>query len=117
MKAAVIVRPGLDNLIIEELPMPVPGPGEVLVRLRAAALNFRDTLTVVGGYGSRQKQERLIPLGDGAGEVTELGPGVRSWQRGDRVIACLMPNWQGGEMSEEKSAASLGGSVDGCAVE
>ena len=117
MKAAVITRPGLDNLQLEDLPTPVPGPGEVLVRLRAAALNFRDTLTVVGGYGSRQKQERLIPLGDGAGEVTELGPGVRSWQRGDRVIACLMPNWQGGEMSEEKSAASLGGSVDGCAVE
>jgi NADPH:quinone reductase-like Zn-dependent oxidoreductase len=117
MKAAVIVRPGLDNLIIEELPMPSPGPGEVLVRLRAAALNFRDTLTVVGGYGSRQKQERLIPLGDGAGEVAELGVGVTSWQRGDRVIACLMPNWQGGEMSEEKSAASLGGSIDGCATE
>lgn len=117
MKAAVIVRPGLDNLIIEELPTPAPGPGEVLVRLRAAALNFRDTLTVVGGYGSRQKQERLIPLGDGAGEVAELGAGVTSWQRGDRVIACLMPNWQGGEMSEEKSAASLGGSIDGCATE
>ena len=117
MKAAVIVRPGLDNLIIEELATPAPGPGEVLVRLRAAALNFRDTLTVVGGYGSRQKQERLIPLGDGAGEVAELGAGVTSWQRGDRVIACLMPNWQGGEMSEEKSAASLGGSIDGCATE
>lgn len=117
MKAALIVRPGLDNLVIEELPTPVPGPGEVLVRLRAAALNFRDTLTVVGGYGSRQKQERLIPLGDGAGEVAELGAGVTSWQRGDRVIACLMPNWQGGEMSEEKSAASLGGSIDGCATE
>jgi alcohol dehydrogenase len=117
MRAAVIVRPGLDNLRLEDLPTPVPGPGEVLVRLRAAALNFRDTLTVVGGYGSRQKQERLIPLGDGAGEVAELGSGVRSWHRGERVIACLMPDWQGGDMSEEKSAASLGGSVDGCAAE
>lgn len=117
MKAAVILCPGIDNLRIEELPTPAAGPGEVLVRLRAASLNYRDTLTVVGGYGSRQKQERLIPLGDGAGEVAEVGPGVHSWRRGDRVIACLMPNWQGGEMSEDKSAASLGGSIDGCAVE
>jgi NADPH:quinone reductase-like Zn-dependent oxidoreductase len=117
MKAAVVVRPGLDDLRIEDLPVPEPGPGEVLVRLRAAALNYRDTLTVVGGYGSRQKQERLIPLGDGAGEIAQVGAGVGSWRRGDRVMGCLMPDWQGGEMSEEKSAASLGGSVDGCAVE
>lgn len=117
MKAAVIIRPGLENLRIEDLPVPEPGPGEVLVRLRAAALNFRDTLTVVGGYGSRQKQERLIPLGDGAGEISALGVGVKTWQKGDRVMGCLMPDWQGGEMSEVKGAASLGGSVDGCAVE
>lgn len=117
MKAAVIGRPGLDHLKIEDLPIPEPGPGEVLVRLRAASLNFRDTLTVVGGYGSRQKQERLIPLSDGAGEIAELAAGVDAWCRGDRVIGCLMPNWQGGDMSEEKSAVSLGGSVDGCAVE
>jgi NADPH:quinone reductase-like Zn-dependent oxidoreductase len=117
MKAAVIVRPGLNNLGIEDLPVPEPGPGEVLVRMRAAALNYRDTLTVIGGYGSRQKQERLIPLGDGAGEVVQLGNGVESWREGDRVLGCLMPDWQGGEMSEAKGAASLGGSVDGCAVE
>jgi NADPH:quinone reductase-like Zn-dependent oxidoreductase len=117
MKAAVIERPGLDNLKIEELPTPEPGPGEVLVRLRAASLNYRDTLIVVGGYGSRQKQARLIPLSDGAGEVVAVGPGAERWRLGDRVIGCLMPNWQGGEISEEKSAVSLGGSVDGCAAE
>lgn len=117
MKAAVIERPGLDNLKIEELPTPESGPGEVLVRLRAASLNYRDTLTAIGGYGSRQKQERLIPLSDGAGEVVELGPGAGLWRRGDRVIGCLMPNWLGGDFSEEKSTISLGGSVDGCAAE
>ena len=117
MKAAVLERPGLNNLKIEQLPTPEPGPGEVLVRLRAASLNYRDTLTVVGGYGSRQKQERLIPLSDGAGEVASVGVGVQHWRSGDRVIGCLMPNWQGGEMTEEKSAISLGGSVDGCAAE
>jgi NADPH:quinone reductase-like Zn-dependent oxidoreductase len=117
MRAAVLERPGLNNLKIEQVPTPEPGPGDVLVRLRAASLNYRDTLTVVGGYGSRQKQERLIPLSDGAGEVAAVGPGVEHWRSGDRVIGCLMPNWQGGEMSDEKSAISLGGSVDGCAAE
>jgi len=72
MRAAVLERPGLDNLKIEQLPTPEPGPGEVLVRLRAASINYRDTLTVVGGYGSRQKQESLIPLSDGAGEVVAV---------------------------------------------
>jgi NADPH:quinone reductase-like Zn-dependent oxidoreductase len=117
MKAAVIERPGLDHLKIKELPTPEPGPREVLVRLRAASLNYRDTLTVVGGYGSRQKREQLIPLSDGAGEVAAVGVGAEPWRAGDRVIGCLMPNWLGGELSEEKSMASLGGSVDGCAVE
>ena len=117
MKAAVIERPGLDNLKVEELPVPEPGVGEVLVRLRAASLNFRDTLTVVGGYGSRQKRERLIPLSDGAGDVAAVGSGAAPWRRSDRVIGCLMPNWLGGDISEEKSAISLGGSVDGCATE
>jgi NADPH:quinone reductase-like Zn-dependent oxidoreductase len=117
MKAAVIERPGLDNLKVEELPVPEPGVGEVLVRLRAASLNFRDTLTVVGGYGSRQKRERLIPLSDGAGDVAAVGSRAEPWRRGDRVIGCLMPNWLGGDISEEKSAISLGGSVDGCATE
>jgi NADPH:quinone reductase-like Zn-dependent oxidoreductase len=117
MKAAVIERPGLDNLKVEELPVPEPGVGEVLVRLRAASLNFRDTLTVVGGYGSRQKRERLIPLSDGAGDVAAVGSRAEPWRRGDRVIGCLMPNRLGGDISEEKSAISLGGSVDGCATE
>jgi len=117
MRAAILERPGLDNLRIKEVPEPAPGPGEVLVRLRAASLNYRDTLTVVGGYGSRQKQERLIPLADGAGEVAALGPGSTHWKLGDRVIGCLFPDWLGGPITEEKIKRQLGGSVDGCACE
>lgn len=117
MRAAVIERPGLDHLVLKELPEPTPGPGEVLVRLRAASLNYRDTLTVLGGYGSKQKQSNLIPLSDGAGEVVALGPGATRWRVGDRVIGCLFPNWLDGEIDAEKIRLSLGGSVDGCAVE
>ncbi|HVM78328.1 MAG TPA: NAD(P)-dependent alcohol dehydrogenase [Stellaceae bacterium] len=117
MRAAIVERPGLDHLVVTEIPEPKPGPDEVLVRLRAASLNYRDTLTVVGGYGSKQKQSGLIPLSDGAGEVAALGPGVTRWRVGDRVIGCLFPNWIEGEIDVEKISLALGGSVDGCAVE
>jgi alcohol dehydrogenase len=117
MRAAVIERPGLDHLVLKELPEPTPGPGEVLVRLRAASLNYRDTLTVLGGYGSKQKQSNLIPLSDGAGEVAALGPGATRWRVGDRVMGCLFLNWLDGEIDAEKIRLALGGSVDGCAVE
>ncbi|HMK67312.1 MAG TPA: NAD(P)-dependent alcohol dehydrogenase, partial [Stellaceae bacterium] len=117
MRAAIIERPGLEHLVLRDLPEPRPRAGEVLVRLRAASLNFRDTLTVVGGYGSKQKQNELIPLCDGAGEVVALGAGASRWRVGDRVIGCLFPNWLDGEIDAEKTGQSLGGSVDGCAVE
>ena len=117
MRAAVVERPGLDHLVLKELPTPSPGPGEALVRLRAASLNYRDTLTVLGGYGSKQKQSDLIPLSDGAGEVVGLGPGASRWRVGDRVIGCLFPNWIDGEIDAEKIRLALGGSVDGCAAE
>ena len=76
MRAAVLSAAGLDNLSVVELPDPEPGPGEVLVRVRAATLNYRDLLTVEGGYGSRQKTVGLIPVSDGAGEVVAVGGGV-----------------------------------------
>ena len=117
MRAAVIERPGIEHLHIVEQPMPTPGPGEVLVRLRAAALNYRDNLVVVGGYGSRQRHEGLIPLGDGAGEVAAVGPEVARWKVGDRVMPCLFPDWIGGPISEAKIKRQLGGSLDGCACE
>jgi len=61
MRAAVLSAAGLDNLSVVELPDPEPGPGEVLVRVRAATLNYRDLLTVEGGYGSRQKTVGVNP--------------------------------------------------------
>jgi len=117
MKAAVIEQPGLENLKIKDLPVPEPGPGEVLVRLRAAALNYRDRLTVEGGYGSRQRHENLIPLGDGAGEVTALGPGASRFEVGDRVTLSFFPDWTGGPPTEARFETSLGGRIDGTAAE
>jgi alcohol dehydrogenase len=118
MKAAVVDKVGsFDNLKVVELPEPKAGPGQILVRLRAASLNYRDILAVQGGYGSTQKRENLIPLSDGAGEVVEVGPGVRAWKAGDRVVGCFFPKWLTGQPNERRVAVNLGGSVDGVAAE
>jgi NADPH:quinone reductase-like Zn-dependent oxidoreductase len=117
MKAAVLETPGAENLKIKEVLDPRPGRGEVLVRLHASSLNYRDYVVVQGGYGSQQKRHDLIPLSDGAGVVAEVGPGVVGLKGGDRVVGCFFPEWTSGEPSAENLAVSLGGTVDGVASE
>ena len=115
MKAMVMGGLGLDSLALRELPDPKPGPGQVLVRLRAASLNFRDLLTLDGKYGGMQKRENLILLSDGAGEIAEIGAGVREWKVGDRVVGCFFPFWQDGEAQEFLLRDAPGGLADGVA--
>jgi NADPH:quinone reductase-like Zn-dependent oxidoreductase len=107
---------GIDGLALVDKPVPKPGAGEVLVRLKAATLNYRDLLTVKGGYGSRQKFP-LVPVSDGAGVIEAIGADVRGLATGDRVIGSFFQNWIGGEPSEAKMSAALGGSVDGVLTE
>lgn len=104
---------GLDRLSIADRPDPVPGPGEVLVRLRAASLNFRDYLTVIGQYNPRYKLP-LVPGSDGAGEVISTGPGVDLWKAGDRVMSCFALDWLCGIPGlKQVRNSSLGGPLDG----
>jgi NADPH:quinone reductase-like Zn-dependent oxidoreductase len=117
MKAMVMSALGAANLVLREVPEPAPGPGEVLVRLRAASLNFRDLLILEGKYGSLQKRENLVLLSDGAGEVVALGPSVTEWKVGDRVVSCSLPDWQDGPPQEDKTRRMLGGLLDGVAAE
>lgn len=117
MRAAVVAEPGLANLAVVELPDPEPGPGEVLVRMRAATLNYRDTLTVEGGYGSMQRSENFIPLSDGAGEVVAVGAGVHRFKVGDRAVGNFFQDWLAGEPAHEKFRSALGGLLDGVASE
>lgn len=113
MKSFELQQPvGIKGLTLVERPVPQPGPGQVLVHLKAVTLNYRDLLTLDGAYGSRQKSP-LVPLSDGAGVVESIGPGVQAFAPGDRVIGGFFENWIGGPPSAAKMQAALGGSVDG----
>ena len=103
---------GLENLVLAERPMPEPAADEVLVRIRAVSLNFRDQLVIQGKYNPRMKLPR-VPLSDGAGEVVSLGTSVTAWKPGDRVVLPFFPAWLNGELTAEKAASGLGGDVDG----
>ena len=117
MKAYELQGPsGIDGLALVDKPMPAPGPHQVLVKLTAATLNYRDLLTVKGGYGSRQKFP-LIPLSDGAGVVEAVGENVTRVKPGDRVIGSFFEGWQGGEPTEQKLHSALGGALDGVLCE
>lgn len=103
------------TLAMAKLPMPEPGPGEVVIRMRAASLNYRDLLVADNVYGS--KATALIPLSDGAGEVSAVGAGVTGAAVGDRVAAAFFPDWVSGPISAEARARALGGTVDGVLAE
>ena len=83
MKVAAVKKPGgPGNLIIEERPDPVAGPGEVLVRIRASSLNYHDFVVVMGGIPT---DDGRIPMSDGAGDVVAVGDGVTKFKPGDKV--------------------------------
>lgn len=103
---------GLSNLKPAERAVPKPGPGQVLVRMTAASLNFRDLLMVRGLYNPRQPLP-LIPFSDGAGEVAALGKGVKRFAVGDKVCPTFFQGWPAGEPSRDKLKTSLGGPADG----
>jgi len=103
---------GLDGLVLNrERPDPQPGHGQLVVRVRAASLNYRDQGVIKGVYGYTKFP--VIPLSDGAGEVAEVGPGVTQFKAGDRVTSTFFVNWTGGRLPPDAARNSLGGMVDG----
>jgi NADPH:quinone reductase-like Zn-dependent oxidoreductase len=118
MKCQMIPVPaGIDSLILAERPDPTPGPRQVLVRVRATSLNYRDLLTIEARSARAAPKPDLIPLSDGAGEVVAVGPGVTRVKTGDRVAGCFMQRWFGGPISEAASASAMGGALDGMLTE
>jgi NADPH:quinone reductase-like Zn-dependent oxidoreductase len=103
---------GLENLAFVERPEPVAGPGQVVVAMRAASLNYRDLMMILGQYNPKQRLP-LIPCSDGAGVVEAVGPGVTRVAIGDRVATTLNPRWIAGEPARESVRSTLGGPLDG----
>jgi NADPH:quinone reductase-like Zn-dependent oxidoreductase len=108
---------GMDHLRLSTRPEPVAGPGQVVVRMKASALNYRDLVVPNRGYGSRTGTLPLIPVSDGVGEVTAIGPGVHRVAPGDRVCPTFFQGWPGGEPDAFRLAGSLGGPIDGTMAE
>lgn len=107
----------LDGLKLVEAEVPRPGASQVVVRIRACALNHRDLNIISGNYTSVALKPAAIPLSDGAGEVTAVGQGVTRWKTGDRVAPIFVQRWLGGELLPEYMPSALGGPSDGVLAE
>jgi len=117
MRAYEIVSGGgIDTLHLAERPTPKPSHGEVLVRMRASSLNYRD-LMMVSDPVARGIPFPRIPNSDGAGEVLAVGPGVSRFKPGDRVASCFFQRWEDGDITADGMASALGGALDGVLAE
>ena len=101
----------IDALELVDRPEPEPGPGQVVVRMRAASLNYRDLITVQGQGGAYRLP--LIPFSDGAGEIAAVGPGVTRVSVGDRVCPMFFQSWFDGGPSASGRRLALGGTRPG----
>jgi NADPH:quinone reductase-like Zn-dependent oxidoreductase len=106
---------GIDGLRVETDDRPRPGRSEVVVRVRAVSLSYRELMILQGWYPLPVKAD-VIPVADGAGEIVAVGEGVERFIVGDRVTAAAFPRWLDGRFSVENSA-QLGGSLDGMLTE
>ncbi len=112
MRAWQLPRWGIDELELVELPDLEPAPGEVLLRHRAASVNYRDYQICTGEFAPNERLP-IVPLSDGAGEVVAVGDAVDEWQVGDRVCPTFFPRWLHGEALADERAVSLGLEVPG----
>ncbi len=102
---------GIDGLRVIDAADLQPGPGEVLIRVRATSLNYRD-LGIV-----RASRQEVVPLSDGAGEVLAVGAGVTAFVPGELVAGCFFRSWPDGDVRAEYTAEALGGAIDGMLAE
>ncbi|WCT76745.1 zinc-dependent alcohol dehydrogenase family protein [Novosphingobium humi] len=119
MKAWVLRKgaTGLDDLHLVERDVPRPGWGEVLIRVRACSLNFRDQAIVRGVYIGGPVAEDIVPFSDGAGEIVGLGDGVHDLALGDRVAGIFFQHWLEGPPNPGVGPALGAGGADGMLAE
>ncbi len=107
---------GIDNLALTEAPEPSPRYGQIVLRIRAASLNYRDLLVVKGLYNPKLPLP-FVPFSDGAGDVVAVGDGVSRVKTGDRAAGIFMQGWLDGEVTEAKAKSALGGGAEGMLAE
>ena len=113
MKTIQLSKPGgLANFKVVETEKPEPGPGEILVELKASSLNYHDYVVAIGGIPT---PDGRIPMSDGAGTVVGIGAGVIEFSVGDNVVSTFFPKWVSGEPAPIKSSVVPGDSSDGYA--
>jgi NADPH:quinone reductase-like Zn-dependent oxidoreductase len=115
MKAMRLRQPGgLDKLYLGAAEPAAPAPGEIKVRVHASSLNYHDYLVAIGYL---RTDDGRIPMSDGAGEVLEVGSGVREYKPGDSVVSTFFPDWLNGEEGRDAMGAVPGDRTDGFACE
>jgi NADPH:quinone reductase-like Zn-dependent oxidoreductase len=112
----IVATTGIEGLRLAERPTPKIGPRQVLVRIRAASLNYRDVMILSGNYARGVPLPR-IPLSDGAGEIVEVGSEVTRVAVGDRVCGTFFQRWTTGPVFPEIQDAALGGTAEGVLTE
>jgi NADPH:quinone reductase-like Zn-dependent oxidoreductase len=108
---------GIDSLVLAERPKPTPGPGEILLKVNAVSLNYRDLLVVDGTFFP-DLQFPFVPTSDAAGQVEQVGPGVTKFKPGDRVTSHFIQDWEHGPFNHTLVtagylASALGGPLAG----
>ncbi|OJJ71765.1 hypothetical protein ASPBRDRAFT_125577 [Aspergillus brasiliensis CBS 101740] len=101
---------------IRDEPKPSPGEHQVLIKVHAASLNYRDAALLRGEYPWKTKED-VIPLSDGAGEVVAVGTGVTRVKPGDRIAVQCTTAWTGGPFILEYLSSGVGFAIDGMLTE
>src|SRR6267154_1568707 len=106
----------VDGIVLRSSEDPRPGSKEILMRVRASSLNYRDLMVLKGG-GRGPTKLGVVPLSDGAGEVAAIGDGVTRVKIGDRIAGCFHPRWFGGSLRADNLTHWLGANLDGMLAE
>ncbi|PYI14497.1 alcohol dehydrogenase [Aspergillus violaceofuscus CBS 115571] len=105
-------KKGFDSLVVREVPKASPKFGQILVRIKAVSLNWRDAIIAKGTYPF-PGPDALVPGSDGAGIIEEIGEGVTEWKVGDRVLANFTQDHLAGRLTKASLLSQLGGEIQG----
>jgi NADPH:quinone reductase-like Zn-dependent oxidoreductase len=102
---------GIDNLQPVTVPVPAPGEHDLLVRIVARSLNYRDLL-VINGVADWRPPSPVVPVSDAVGTVIARGPAVTRFRVGDRASAIFLPRWHSGRLTKAAYVTPVGGPIN-----